>query len=247
MEYRRYFLNGLSILAFVGMGAGAMLTLVGKDLIRLLLGVKWDAAGQIFTFFAPGIGIMLIYTSSGIIHLSIGRADRWFRWVVVEFSVTVLLFLLALRWGPVGIASAWAASFWILIIPAFWYAGRPIRFGVTPVLAAVWKYILASFLAGCASAAIIRVIPSLAMVPGILGALARIVTISLLFSILYLGAVVILHGGPYPLYRFAGLLRDMLPSARSQEPLSPSEATPPSSQSAQKDSVPMSESFRQRR
>lgn len=223
IQYRRYFLNGLSILAFVGMGAGAVLTLVGKDLIRLLLGMKWEAAGQIFTFFGPGIGIMLIYTASGLIHLSIGRADRWFRWVIVEFSVTVLLFFMGLRWGPIGVASAWTASFWILIIPAFWYAGRPIRFGITPVLGVIWKYFLASLVAGCASAAIIRAIPSLVIAPGILGAIARIVTIAVLFSILYLGTVIFLHGGPDPLYRFARLLPDMLPSARSRDSLPPSE------------------------
>ena len=234
-EYRRYFLNGLSILAFVGMGAGAVLTLVGKDLIRLLLGVKWEAAGHIFTFFGPGIGIMLMYATSGLIHLSIGRADRWFRWVVVEFGVTVLLFFLGLPWGPVGIALAWSTSFCILFIPAFWYAGKPIRFGISPVLAVVWKYVLASLLAGCASAAIIHEISSLLAAPGILGALARTATTSLLFSVLYLGAVIFLHGGPDSLHRFARLLPDMLPWARSRESLPPSEAAPPSPQSAHTD------------
>jgi O-antigen/teichoic acid export membrane protein len=218
-EYRRYFLNGLSILAFVSMGAGAVLTLIGKDLIRLLLGEKWGAAGHIFTFFGPGIGIMLIYFASGIIHLSIGRADRWFRWVVLEFGVTVLLFFLALPWGPVGIASAWSASFWILFIPAFWYAGKPIHFGVAPILAVIWKYVLASLLAGCASAAILHEISFLVAAPGIPGALARIGTTSSLFVVLYLGAVIFLHGGPEPLYRVARLLPDMLPMARSRESL----------------------------
>ena len=118
----------------------------------MLLGSKWEAAGDIFTFFGPGIGIMLIYLTSGVIHLSIGRADRWFRWVVVEFSVTVLLFLLGLHWGPAGVAAAWTASFWLLTIPAFWYAGKPINFGVAPVLATIWRYVLASLLAGCATA-----------------------------------------------------------------------------------------------
>lgn len=212
LQYRRYFLNGLSILAFVGMGAGAGLTLVGKDLIRLLLGNKWDVAGQIFTYFGPGIGIMLIYSTHGLIHLSIGRADRWFRWVIVEFGVTASLFLLGLRWGPAGVAAAWTASFWILTLPGFWYAGRPIHFGVTPMISAVWKYVVASLLAGGASAVIIREIPSLFTLPGALGAVARILTISLLFSALYIGAVILLHGGPEPLYRFAKLLPDMVPS-----------------------------------
>jgi O-antigen/teichoic acid export membrane protein len=211
-QYRRYFLNGLSILAFVGMGAGAVLTLVGKDLIRLLLGHKWDTAGQIFTFFGPGIGIMLIYATHGLIHLSIGRADRWFRWVIVEFSVTASLFLLGLRWGPVGVAAAWSASFWILTLPGFWYAGRPIHFGITPIISTVWKYVVASLMAGGTSALILQEFPSLVALPSALGAIARIVIISVLFSALYVGAVIFLHGGPQPLYRFAQLLPDLIPA-----------------------------------
>ena len=217
-QYKRYFLNGLSILAFVGMGAGAGLTLVGKDLIRLLLGSKWEEAGQIFTLFGPGIGIMLIYTTSGVIHLSIGRADRWFRWVVVEFSVTVLLFLVGLHWGPAGVAAAWTASFWLLTIPAFWYAGRPIKFGVGPVLATVWRYVLASLLAGCASAAIAREIPPLVTASGAVGAVVRIITISLVFSGLYIGGVILLHGGAEPLYRLGSLLPDIVHWNKSSNP-----------------------------
>ena len=110
MQYRRYFLSALSTLAFVGMGLGADLTLIGKDLILLLLGPRWEESGRIFTFFGPGIGVMLLYFTHGWIHLSIGRADRWFRWGVVEFTVTGLLFLLGLPWGPVGIAVAWVLA-----------------------------------------------------------------------------------------------------------------------------------------
>ncbi len=228
-EYKRYFLNGLSILAFVGMCAGGVLTLAGKDLIRLLLGAKWEPAGQIFTFFGPGIGIMLIYTTSNVIHLSIGRADRWFRWVIVEFSVTVMLFFLGLHWGPAGVAAAWTASFWILTIPAFWYAGKPINFGIAPVLGVVWRYILASLLAGGVSAEVIRELNPSILTPGILVALARVIAISLLFSVLYVAAVILLHGGTDPLNRIATLLPELLPWARSATSLSPTEATLPSS------------------
>ena len=212
-EYRKYFLNGLSILAFLSMGAGALLTLMGKDVIRLLLGAKWGPAGHIFVFFGPGIGIMLIYFTSGLIHLSIGRADRWLRWVVLEFAVTVMLFFLGLRWGPVGIASAWSASFWILFIPAFWYAGKPINFGVMPILGAVWKYMLASLIAGLASFAILRGL-SFTLAPGLWDVFLRLLSTSLLFLVLYLGAVILLHGGPSPLYRFARLIPEMLPGRR---------------------------------
>lgn len=217
-EYKRYFMNGLSILAFVGMAAGALLTLEGKDLIRVILGAKWDSAGQIFTFFGPGIGIMMIYTTSGLVHLSIGRPDRWLRWVIFEFAVTVALFILGLHWGPVGVAAAWTTSFWILTIPAFWYAGRPIHLGVLPVVSAVWRYVAASLCAGFATAGIIRTVTQLTSSSGVPGALLRIATTSLVFTALYAVAVVTLNGGSDELVGFLRLIPDMLPGRRRSVP-----------------------------
>jgi PST family polysaccharide transporter len=210
-QYRRYFLRTLAVMAFVGMGIGADLTLTGKDVILLVLGPAWATAGRIFMFFGPGVGIMLIYNTHGWLHLSMGTAHRWFRWVVVEFIVTASLFLLGLHWGPEGIAAAWTLSFWILTIPAFWYAGKPIGFGVGPVVTEVWKYILAALFAGGASAMILRGVPVFAGVPGPVGAFTRIVTDSVLFGFLYLTAVAVLHGGVTPLLQFRGLLLEMLP------------------------------------
>lgn len=210
-QYKRYFLRALAVLAFVGMGLGGDLTLVGKDLIRVLLGAKWTEAGRIFTFFGPGIGIMLIYGTNGWIHLSIGRADRFFRWALIEFAVTALLFVLGLHWGAVGIAGAWTLSFWILVVPSFWYAGRPIEFRIATMMAAVWKYAVASLVAGVAGGLIIRQLPSLSALQGSQGATVRVLAVSVLFSVLYLGAIILLHRGSAPLYDFAGLLREMLP------------------------------------
>ena len=217
-QYRRHLLSALGVTAFAGMGLGADLTLIGKDVIRLMLGPGWDTAGRIFMFFGPGVGIMLLYGTIGWIHLSIGTADRWFRWVIVEFSVTGLLFLLALHWGPEGIAVAWTASFWILAVPAFWYAGKPIGLGISPVAGAVWRYVLASLLAGVGTAAIIRPMWSFAAASSSLGAIEHMAVISLLFAALYLGAVVLLHGGFSPIYQVAGLVREMTPWGRSSRP-----------------------------
>jgi PST family polysaccharide transporter len=208
IQYRLNLLNALSVMAFLGMGLSAGLTLVGKDMIRLLLGAKWAQAGLIFTFFAPGIGAMVIYYIHGWIHLSIGRADRWFRWGLIEVTVTFLFFLLGLPWGPEGIAVAWAASFWTLTIPALWYAGKPIQFGIAPMLTVVWKYVFASLLAGGATAGIIQEIPGLRAASS--SAVGGLLTASVLFGILYLSAVVALHRGWEPLYQVAGLLREMI-------------------------------------
>ena len=209
VEYRRHLLGALTVMAFAGMGLGAVLTLVGKDLIRLLLGPAWEESGRIFTFFGPGIGTMIVYYTHGWIHLSIGRPDRWFRWGIIEFVVTVSLFIVGLHWGPVGVATAWTASYSILMIPALWYAGRPMALSLGLLLSAIWKYIVASLLAGFSTALIIRAIPTLCAAPGTVGAAVRIGAVSLVLGVLYLGAIALLHQSFKPVYQMFRLLREM--------------------------------------
>ena len=211
VQYQNYFLRAISVLALVGMGIGADFALVGSDIIRFLFGPGWEEAGRIFALFGPGIGVGLLYYTHGWIHLSIGRPDRWFRWGLFEFACTASLFLLALRWGPSGIAFAWTASYFLLVFPGLWYAGKPIGLGVRPVFAIIWKFLLASAGAGCGTALILRAMPNFAMTLGNPGSLLRIVSVSILFFALYVAGVIVLHRGPRPLTEMVGLLRELLP------------------------------------
>jgi PST family polysaccharide transporter len=216
--YGRYLVKSLSMVSFVGMAVGGDLTLTGKDVIRLVLGPKWSESGRIFMLFGPGIGVMLLYNCYSWIHLSIGKPRRWLRWTCVEFVVTASMFVLALPWGPAGIAAAWSVSFWALLIPAFWYAGRPIGFGASSLVAAVWKYAAASLLAGLATAALLRGTTFSAAPPGAGAALEGILVISALFVTLYLGAVILLYGSCAPLRQLARLLGELLPTQREVTP-----------------------------
>jgi PST family polysaccharide transporter len=210
-QFQRYFLRAISVLALVGMGIGADFALVGKDLIRFLLGPGWEEAGRIFALFGPGIGIMLLYNTHGWIHLSIGRPERWFRWGLMEFVCTASLFLLALRWGPSGIALAWTVSYFLLMFPGFWYAGKPIGLGIGPVFTVIWKFLAASAWAGCVTVLIIRAMPRFATALGAPSAFVRMVSVSLVFFGLYFAGVIALHQGLKPISETVFLLRDLLP------------------------------------
>jgi O-antigen/teichoic acid export membrane protein len=214
-RFRRYFANALGIIAFVGMAVSADLTLVGRDVVRLLLGTQWAESGRIFELFGPGIGVMLLASTVGWIHLSIGKPGRWVRWTVVELAVTASLFLAALRWGPIGIAAAWSVSYCILLIPAFWYAGRPIGLGVSFLMAAVWRPAAASLLAGFLTAALFRGTPFSAAPSSAGAALEAVLIMSSTFVALYLGAVILLNGGCAPLRQLAGLFRELAPTRRA--------------------------------
>ena len=211
-QYRRYLLATVSAVSLLGMGTSGVLTLVGRDIVRLILGPAWEFSGWIFTFFGPGIGVMLIYSITGMIHLSIGTTGRWLRWTVIELAVTALLFVLALPFGPMGVAAAWTASFWILIFPGFRYAGKPIQLEVSPVVRITLNFTVAALLAGATSALIVHQIPSLSTLPRWIGALIRITLTSSVFVPLYVGAVILVHRGCAPLRQFAGILREMISS-----------------------------------
>jgi PST family polysaccharide transporter len=133
---------------------------------------------------------------------------------LIEFFVTTVLLLAGLPFGPVGIAVAWTVSFWVLAVPAFGYAGRPIGLGSRHVISATWRYVVASLLAGGATAAILKQLASFGELPGMMMPVTRIMITSALFLILYLCAVVLLHGGPAPLQQVARLIRDILPARK---------------------------------
>lgn len=212
-QFRRCFLKIVSILALVGMGVGADFALIGKDLIRVLLGPGWGEAGRIFALFGPGIGVMLLYNTHGWVHLSIGRPERWFRWGLLEFACTAGLFLVGLHWGTAGVAFAWTASYFLLMFPGLWYAGRPIGLGIGPICAAIWKFFAASAVAAGATLFTFRAVPAIASRAGAAEALLRMTTVSLLFVAFYLGGLAILYNGFRPVSDAAALLGELLPES----------------------------------
>jgi PST family polysaccharide transporter len=217
-QYRRYLLGAIGVVAFAGMGTGADFTLVGRDLVRFLLGPQWSEAGRILQFFGPGIGVMLLYAATGWIHVSIGRPDRWLRWGVVELLLTTGLFIAALPFGPRGVAAAWTVAYFLLAIPGFWYAGKPINLRAGTVLSAVWRYFAASVVALGAAHFIARSLAWFAAAPGAFGALERAVWGTVVFAALYAAAVIALHGGLAPFRQLGSLIRELTPRRAALAP-----------------------------
>jgi hypothetical protein len=103
---------------------------------------------------------------------------------------------------------AWTVSYWILTMPALWYAGQG-QLGLGALLDGVWKYVIASATAAGAALAIVSPLPWMAPTSATVASIARIGTTGVVFSALYLVAVIVLHGGSAPLVHVAGLVRLM--------------------------------------
>lgn len=211
-KYQRNYLSVLSTLALIGMLMSAILTLIGKDFILLLLGSQWGGAGEIFTYFSPGVGVMLIYGTHGWLHLSLGRPDRWLLWGILEFAVTALFFIAGLQFGPKGVAVAFVASFYVLIGPCIVYAGRPIRLTLSSFFNAIWKYYFSALLAGILSWFLLYHVALTSSVFSGLNIYFRILVGSMLCTIAYLLFVVFLYQGVKPISQLLSLTRDMIPA-----------------------------------
>jgi glycosyltransferase involved in cell wall biosynthesis len=175
----------------------------------VLLGAKWGDSGQLFTIFAPGIGFMLLYFTHVWIHLSLGRPDRWLRWGFVDLAATTIFLLIGLHWKAQGIAAAWVVSYWVLALPALWYASKPIGLGISEVVGVIWQYVVAALVSGASGYLLIKAIPALRMKPGLAGAITHLSEVSVLFLVFYLLGVIVLHRGLAPIYQVMSLVREM--------------------------------------
>ena len=209
-KYRRYYLEAISVIAFIGMPISAMFTLTGKDIILLVLGPQWTKAGEIFCYFGTSIGIMLIYGTQGWLHLSLGRPDRWLRWGVFEVITTSLFFIAGLPFGIAGVAIGYSLSFFVLVGPCLRYAGKPIDLQLSAIISAIWRYFAAALVAGLLSFLILYKLDFIVSFTH-LNVFIRIVLASTLCLTLYLILIILFYQNLSPIKNFFSTAYQMLP------------------------------------
>lgn len=210
-KYRSYYLSAVSLLSFVAFPLSAALAVMGKDIILLLLGPQWGKAGDIFSIFALGIGIHVLYGTHGWLHISLGRTDRWFRWGIVGASVSVTSFLIGLPFGPPGVAVAYTIAIYILTGPGLWYAGKPIGISLTSIVLVSWKYFVAALGAGSVAWYILFVFDVTSASFSAFDIVVRLCLSLALCVSIYLTLIIALYGNTKPISHFFTVLYDMVP------------------------------------
>ncbi|HOW84898.1 MAG TPA: lipopolysaccharide biosynthesis protein [Candidatus Aminicenantes bacterium] len=213
----RYFFDALSTIAFISMGLSLVLTVAAEDIILLLLGPAWGRTAEVFLYFGPGIGFMLVYGTHGWLHLSLGRADRWLRWGIFEFVVTAALIAVGINFGLNMVALAWTGSFVILAGPGIWYAGRPVGLKFGTFYAQIWRYALAALGAGVACRLVLFSGGAAAAAFARLSIFLRIPVSFVACLALYAGLVAALFGNLRPFTKVIDLGRAMLSRGAAPE------------------------------
>jgi PST family polysaccharide transporter len=209
-RFRNYYSKALSVLAFLVFPGSVLFTLAGKDLIIAVLGSQWTGAGTIFAALGPGIGAFVIYNTNVWLHISLGRVDRLLKWGFVVLGTSILFYSLGLLFGPIGVAIAYSAMFYILLIPALQYAGRPAGLSASFFLEILWKYWTAALASGLLYLVVFTSITPVALFYTESTPLVRIGIASVIYPIFYLALIAVLYRGLKPVTMLYSLIKEMV-------------------------------------
>lgn len=211
-EKERYIRNLrkiLEIIALIATPLSVILAITGKDIILVLLGSQWDTAGVIFTAFAPSIGLMIMHATPGWVHLSLGRADRWFRWGIFRVTSASISIIIGLFWGPRGVAIAYSIYMSVTLIPALLYAGRPIGVSLSFTIEILWKYVIAGLFSLVSCKFIVMTLAASNIMIQSYNPIIRLILMAIITGISYCGLIVLLFRGIRPFKLVYEMLKEI--------------------------------------
>ncbi len=124
-RYRRVVFQVYDLLALFSLPFSGMLLALAQPLTLVVLGPKWEAAAPIFAAFTLYALYLPMVMVAGWLLTSQGRGKDFLLMSCCTSSVTVVSYLLGLRFGPVGVAVSFSLSCLLIQLPVvYWIAGR---------------------------------------------------------------------------------------------------------------------------
>ena len=125
---KQIYLRSTRTIAFVTFPMMIGLLVVAKPFILSVYGDKWREVIPILQIFClTGMG-QSVGTTVGWIYTSQGRTDIMLKWGIFSGIVNMISLVIGLRWGVIGVATAYVLSGYILLwYPAWTIPGRLIN------------------------------------------------------------------------------------------------------------------------
>jgi O-antigen/teichoic acid export membrane protein len=147
-RYRSYYGKAVEVMVMLGMPISVYMAVDADNLIINLLGTQWSEAIILFRSLAPVAFISTFNVATAWVFISMGRADRQFHWNMFASAITVIGFLIGVRWGALGIAIAASITFCGLRYPGIVYCFQSSPLTPGFLMKILWKPAVASFVAG---------------------------------------------------------------------------------------------------
>jgi PST family polysaccharide transporter len=148
LRYKRYYTKLITIIAFITMPLMVFLFVHADQVIRLLLGMKWVEATDIFKVLCINAFIQPVAGTTGLVLISLGQSKRFFTIGSICSIIIVISFILGLPWGAIGVAVAYTIATYVLLIPSLWYTYKKTPISVSDFFMAIFQPVIASIVMG---------------------------------------------------------------------------------------------------
>lgn len=195
-QWRRAYLDALTIAVVVGGAVAATLFGGAAPVIRTVYGPNWEETISIFGVLAQALLFITPMSSVAWIYISLGRGKQMLHWAMLATPVYVLGFWIGLPNGALGVAIAYSISAALLFIPCFIMAVRNTSVSFMDVMNVIWPVSVSAAVVGLSIRWLIADAPTL---------LGLFVTGVGLCVYLGLAALLIFTWPPYEAVRRRGL------------------------------------------
>jgi PST family polysaccharide transporter len=125
---RRVYLRVTRLIAVVTCPIVMLLFVVAESFVHVIYGEKWGDAVPIFRILCITGILQGVGSTVGWIYTALGRTNLMLKWGIFSGTVYILSFCVGIRWGLLGIATAYVVSgYMILWYPSWEIPGRLIN------------------------------------------------------------------------------------------------------------------------
>jgi O-antigen/teichoic acid export membrane protein len=147
-RFRRGYLTVAGSIALVSFPMMVGLMVTSDIVVPVVFGPEWEPVIPLITILALIGLVQSVGTTVGSIYQAKGRTDVMLRWGLFSGCLAVCAFVIGLRWGTLGVASAYAVVSLALAIPNFTIPFRLINLRLTELGAHLWRPLVCSLVMG---------------------------------------------------------------------------------------------------
>jgi len=148
IRLRSYFLKGFSFVLGLTLPITFACALFAEDVVFFFLGPKWKDTAAIVRLLAPTIAIFAIINPLGWLTYSIGLVGRCLKIALVFTPVMITGCLIALPYGPKGVAFAYSAVMTLWVIPHILWCVHGTAISLRDILLAASRPLVSGIVAG---------------------------------------------------------------------------------------------------
>lgn len=167
-RFKSYFLKGYSLVLAMTVPITIGCALLAHDLVRVVLGPKWNDAIPLLRLLAPTILAFALIDPFSWLLVAMGRVLRSLKIGLVIAPLVIAAYVIGLPHGPKGVAIGYSATMALLIVPVIAWCRRETIISGTDI----WRAVRPPLLSGLTAAAVTILI--LALIAGRLAPLPRL-------------------------------------------------------------------------